>query len=44
MGEVRRPLQAEGIDVPSLGGEKMYGTFEELSRNRERSEGDASKG
>ena len=39
MGEVRRPLQAEGIDVSSPGGKKMYGTFEELSINREQSEG-----
>lgn len=39
VGEVRRPLQAEGIDVSSPGGKKMYGTFEELSINREQSEG-----
>ena len=37
MGEVRRPLQV-GIDVPRPGGKKMYGTFEDLSVNREQSE------
>lgn len=35
MGEVRRTLQAKGVNVLNPGAKKMHGTFEELSVKRE---------
>lgn len=38
MGELRRALPAEGIDVLSPGGKKVYGAIDNLIVNRRQSE------